>query len=143
MKAAGNTNRFAVGGFIAALVNQYWVAYHVTIAFAVLLVWEILLLPETQYPRASVVTFEQRQADTEARGEGLGNSSLNMKRTTQLPWLVRRVEFVRRSNLLMLLIELPKDPRRASPQAMGNSDNILQTLGLPKIGGIRMWIHFL
>ncbi|KAK4942497.1 hypothetical protein LTR10_017793 [Elasticomyces elasticus] len=75
-----------IGGFIAT-VNQYWVAYHVTIAFAFLLVWEILFLPETQYPRAEVVAFEQQRAGAEARGQRLENSSLLIKRTTQLPWL--------------------------------------------------------
>jgi len=80
----------AVGGFIAT-VNQYWVAYHVTIAFAVLLLWELASLPETQYPRARVVALEQQRAAAEARGDPLPDTALHLKRTTQLPWLVRQV----------------------------------------------------
>ncbi|OAG38106.1 hypothetical protein AYO21_07696 [Fonsecaea monophora] len=80
-----------VGGFIAT-VSQYWVAYHVTIAFAFLLVWEVLFLPETQYPRAYVVALEQQQAAATARGENLQNTVVDIKRTKQLPWLnIRKI----------------------------------------------------
>ncbi|KIY00945.1 uncharacterized protein Z520_03611 [Fonsecaea multimorphosa CBS 102226] len=80
-----------IGGFIAT-VNQYWVAYHVTIAFAFLLLWELLFLPETQYPRAHVVALELQQATAKARGETLQNTAVDIKRTKQLPWLnIRKI----------------------------------------------------
>ncbi len=79
-----------VGGFVAT-VAQYWVAYHVTIAFAFLLLWELLLLPETQYPRAYVVALELQQAAAEARGETVQSTAVDIKRTRHLPWLVRQV----------------------------------------------------
>ncbi|KIW11202.1 hypothetical protein PV08_10502 [Exophiala spinifera] len=77
-----------IGGFIAT-VDQYWVAYHVTMAFAFLLVWEVLFLPETQYPRSVVVEYERQHGASEIHD---GGSTLDMKRTKQLPWLnIRKI----------------------------------------------------
>lgn len=140
MNAAEGTDRLAVGGFIAT-VNQYWVAYHVTIAFAFLLVWEVLFLPETQYPRAEVVAHELRRAVAEAHGESVEDVNLTMKRTTQLPWLVRQPSLCVDADLLMLLTELPKDPRCTPPQTVGNADNVLQIMGIPKTCCQRVRIH--
>ncbi|EXJ77582.1 hypothetical protein A1O3_09809 [Capronia epimyces CBS 606.96] len=79
------------GGFLAS-VNQYWVAYHVTMAFALLFLLELFFLPETQYPRAKVVAFEQVQDQAVARGENAENMTLDIKRTRQLPWMnVRKI----------------------------------------------------
>lgn len=56
-------------------------------AFAFLLIWEVLFLPETQYPRAVVIEHEGQQGASEAHG---GGSTVDIKRTKQLPWLVRQ-----------------------------------------------------
>lgn len=61
-----------------ATKGQYWVAYHITILFAVLLVLEIVLIPETLYPRQAVINISK---DEDAQ-------ELPFKRTTQLPFLV-------------------------------------------------------
>jgi MFS family permease len=131
----------AVGGFIAT-VNQYWVAYHVTIAFAVLLLWELAFLPETQYPRAHVVALEQQQAAAEARGESWQGPALDIKRTKQLPWLVSQVSSARYHGMLTRLAEHPQNPGRPPSQTLGDADNILQAVGLPQVGRQRVWIHF-
>lgn len=43
-----------VGGF-TAIANQYWAAYLVVIAYGLLLLLEVFLLPETLYPRDRVL----------------------------------------------------------------------------------------
>lgn len=43
-----------MGGF-TAVANQYWAGYHVVIAYGLLLLIEILFLPETLYPRDLVI----------------------------------------------------------------------------------------
>ncbi|KAH8811011.1 putative MFS transporter [Xylogone sp. PMI_703] len=49
-----------LGGVFGGLLAdaEEWVAYHVTILFAILLVLQCLLLPETLYPRAAVIIAE-------------------------------------------------------------------------------------
>lgn len=60
--------------YFVALKGQYWVEYHVTILFAVLLLLEICLVPETLYPRAAVLD--------------LSEPGIPFKRTTELAFLV-------------------------------------------------------
>ncbi|KPI41790.1 putative transporter [Cyphellophora attinorum] len=64
-----------MGGVIGGLLAEsgQWVAYHVTILYAVLLLSQCLLLPETLYPRAVMVAAEVQH-----------NSLTNLKRTKQL-----------------------------------------------------------
>ncbi|RDW88316.1 MFS transporter-19 [Coleophoma cylindrospora] len=50
-----------IGGFIAT-ASQYWIAYHVTILFAFLLVLECFFLPETLYPRNLVLSTSSPDA---------------------------------------------------------------------------------
>ncbi|CAK7266068.1 hypothetical protein SEPCBS119000_001833 [Sporothrix epigloea] len=45
------------GGFLAS-INQYWVAYQVAIAYAVLLLLCVFVLPETLYPRKVMLQLE-------------------------------------------------------------------------------------
>ncbi|KAH8897595.1 MFS general substrate transporter [Thozetella sp. PMI_491] len=66
------------GGLIVT-VNQFWVPYHVAIAFAILLLLEIFLLPETLYPRDHMLEVESREDD---------GSREDVQRTRTLPFLV-------------------------------------------------------
>lgn len=68
---------YLVGGFIAT-VDQYWIAYHVTILFTVLLVLECFFLPETLYPRDLIIDSGRESNDGE----------FDMKRTKKLGYLV-------------------------------------------------------
>ena len=45
------------GGFLVS-INQYWVAYQVSIAYAVLLLLAVFALPETLYPRKPMLQLE-------------------------------------------------------------------------------------
>uniref|UniRef100_A0A093UNJ7 Putative transporter n=1 Tax=Talaromyces marneffei PM1 TaxID=1077442 RepID=A0A093UNJ7_TALMA len=56
---AGTVLGGVFGGLLAT--SGEWVAYHVTILFAVLLVVQCLFLPETLYPRAAVLLQESRK----------------------------------------------------------------------------------
>ena len=69
------------GGLVVA-VDQYWVAYHVTIAYAVLLVLTVFALPETLYPRQHMLEMEF--------GAGGAPSVAPLKRTRELPFIVCR-----------------------------------------------------
>jgi MFS family permease len=72
-----------IGGFLAT-VDQYWVAYHVTILFAALLVLQCVFMPETLYPRALVVS-------SEAAGNGEKSDGTDValpKRTKELGLIV-------------------------------------------------------
>lgn len=73
-----------IGGFMAT-VDVNWVAYHVTIAFAALLIAEIVLLPETLYPRELVVEAEREKAISDT---GIDEGVMGVKRTKQLGWVV-------------------------------------------------------
>jgi hypothetical protein len=64
-----------------------WIAYHVTILFAALLVAECLFLPETLFPRAFVLASETRSQRTHEGGVPGGIS--NIKRTKELGYIVR------------------------------------------------------
>lgn len=70
-----------MGGFLAS-VSQYWISYHVTILFVVLLVCECLFLPETHYPRAAMLEREGRGSQSEEM------EADDLKRTKQLGYLV-------------------------------------------------------
>ncbi|KAJ5807783.1 hypothetical protein N7474_009052 [Penicillium riverlandense] len=69
-----------VGGFLAS-VSQYWISYHVTILFVVLLVCECVFLPETHYPRAAMLEREAQGSQSEEM------ESDDLKRTKQLGYL--------------------------------------------------------
>ncbi|GAM33406.1 MFS transporter [Talaromyces pinophilus] len=56
---AGTVLGGVFGGLLAT--SGEWVAYHVTILFAVLLVVQFLFLPETLYPRAAVLLQESQK----------------------------------------------------------------------------------
>ncbi|OAA63394.1 major facilitator superfamily transporter [Niveomyces insectorum RCEF 264] len=84
------------GGLIVA-VNQFWVAYHVTIAFGVLLLLIIFVLPETHYPRKYMLRMEAE--GTLASVEGLPRTRtlpyFNLKKIPEVhhakfwtPWIV-------------------------------------------------------
>ncbi|CAK7215190.1 hypothetical protein SCUCBS95973_002397 [Sporothrix curviconia] len=66
------------GGFLVS-VDQYWVAYQVTMAYAVLLLLAVFVLPETLYPRRPMLQLELG-ADGSAAG------SAPSPRTRQLPF---------------------------------------------------------
>lgn len=70
-------NAHIVGGLLAT--SGEWVAYHVTILFAVQLLVQCFLLPETLYPREAVTTVESRGGSAE---------DLNITRSKQLGYLV-------------------------------------------------------
>lgn len=70
-------NESLVGGLLAT--SGEWVAYHVTILFAVQLLVQCFLLPETLYPREAVTTVESRGGRAE---------DLNISRSKQLGYLV-------------------------------------------------------
>ncbi|EXJ87000.1 hypothetical protein A1O3_03957 [Capronia epimyces CBS 606.96] len=102
-----------IGGFLA-LVDQYWVQYHVIILFAVLLVLEVVFLPETLYPRSYVLAHAHDEstavsaAQTSGDGEKAGNMigiGLNVKRTRQLGYLyVGKIPAVNHPNVWETLI---------------------------------------
>ncbi|KAL1860744.1 hypothetical protein VTK73DRAFT_7189 [Phialemonium thermophilum] len=72
------------GGLVVS-VDQYWVAYHVTIAYFVLLVFMIVALPETLYPREYMLELEL--------GANHAVSDKPLKRTRELPYLnFRKIE---------------------------------------------------
>ncbi|KAJ5366841.1 hypothetical protein N7541_000782 [Penicillium brevicompactum] len=64
------------GSFLATY-SQYWVEYHIVILLAILLIGQIAFLPETLYPRATIVSL----------GRDVDLASINIKRTSQLPFL--------------------------------------------------------
>jgi MFS family permease len=68
------------GGFLVS-VNQYWVAYQVTIAYAVLWLLTVFVLPETLYPRRQMLNIEFGPA---------GNDGVEAPspRTRKLPFFV-------------------------------------------------------
>lgn len=79
-----------IGGFVS-LVDQYWVAWLTAILFGVLLVAEILFLPETLYPRKLILS----RLPTTITEVGLGDDPektlakvpLDIKRTKNLPFV--------------------------------------------------------
>jgi hypothetical protein len=81
-----------VGAFVA-LKDQYWVAYHVTILFAALLLVECLFLKETLYPRALVLTGGDGLGSPTNEKSGTTNAPANVKRTSELGYLVRLYAF--------------------------------------------------
>ncbi|KXH52128.1 major facilitator superfamily transporter [Colletotrichum nymphaeae SA-01] len=94
-----------VGGMIGALVGGFvvdagilWVQYHVAIAYGVLLLLEISLLPETFYPRKSIsdcVLLDQEWA--------------NVKRTKNLMlWEVRQLQVGSKRRMFMTSIRFMK-----------------------------------
>jgi len=85
--SVGSIVATVTGGFLAS-VSQYWVAYHVVMLFAVLLVLQVVCLPETHYPRAAML---EAGAD---RGMGADQAffdGLGLKRTKQLGYMVSRI----------------------------------------------------
>ncbi|EED14835.1 MFS transporter, putative [Talaromyces stipitatus ATCC 10500] len=60
---AGTVLGGVFGGLLAT--SGEWVAYHVTILFAVLLAVQYLFLPETLYPRAAVLHQENQMMDAD------------------------------------------------------------------------------
>lgn len=79
-----------MGGFLAS-VSQYWISYHVTILFGVLLICECLFLPETHYPRAVVLEHEAECEGQEISMDTKYNAISDIKRTKSLGYLVRIV----------------------------------------------------
>jgi hypothetical protein len=77
-----------VGGFLAS-VSQYWISYHVTILFGILLVCECLFLPETHYPRAVVLEHEAGLEGRASSKELMQDAISDTKRTKELGYLVR------------------------------------------------------
>ncbi|KUJ21877.1 putative MFS transporter [Mollisia scopiformis] len=75
-----------VGGFLAT-VDQYWIAYHVTMLFAVLLVLELFFLPETLFPRTLVVSYEQNSDSQKISESAPAGSASSLKKTKQLGFL--------------------------------------------------------
>ena len=65
-----NAANVSVGGLLAE--SGQWVAYHVTILYSSLLLVQCVLLPETLYPRAIMVTAERQ------------GTVVDVKRTNQL-----------------------------------------------------------
>jgi hypothetical protein len=76
-------NDFVVGGLLAN--SGQWVAYHVTILYATLLLLQCVLLPETLYPRAAVLLAEARRSRPLDKSEV---DALGIRRTKQLGYVV-------------------------------------------------------
>jgi hypothetical protein len=95
-----------VGGFLAT-INQYWIAYHVTILFAALLVLECFFLPETLFPRALVLASEERHQNRDK--EVVDNKTFEAKRMKELGYVVRALTQIDVSWLTPFK-ELPKSP---------------------------------
>ncbi|KAJ5549110.1 MFS transporter [Penicillium frequentans] len=84
-----------VGGFLAS-VSQYWISYHVTILFGVLLICECLFLPETHYPRAVVLEYEAECEGQELSMDTKYDAISDIKRTKGLGYLhLRHIPGVR------------------------------------------------
>lgn len=79
-------NTSLVGAFIAT-VDQYWVAYHVTILFAALLVAQCLFLRETLYPRSRMLTTNRSHSPINEK-DGPITATIEVKRTKDLGYLV-------------------------------------------------------
>jgi len=82
-------------------------------AFAFLLVWEVLFLLETQYPRSVVVEYERQHGASEIHD---GGSTLDLKRTKQLPWLVRLIRTSPKSSTADDMQNIRKIPGVAHPK---------------------------
>ncbi|KJR89236.1 MFS transporter [Sporothrix schenckii 1099-18] len=81
------------GGFLVS-VNQYWVAYQVTMAYAVLWLLTVFVLPETLYPRRQMLRIEFGAAGgVGGVDDGVSNSvEAPAPRTRKLPFFnVRRI----------------------------------------------------
>lgn len=72
-----------VGGFIT-LTDQYWVAYQVVIMFVVLLILVVCFLPETLYPRNTMI----EKGAGALSAEKVDLSTIDLKRTRQLGFIV-------------------------------------------------------
>lgn len=68
-------------------MSQYWIAYHVTILFGVLLVLECVWLPETLFPRSLVVASEQGNIPGKDEGVSFNVSAASIKKTRDLGFL--------------------------------------------------------
>lgn len=87
--SVGSIVATVTGGFLAT-VSQYWVAYHVVILFAVLLVLEVFFLPETLYCRDVIVQAELNSdipADGAVGTDQAFFDDLGLKRTKQLGYI--------------------------------------------------------
>ena len=78
-----NTAKIVVGGFIT-LADQYWIAYQVVIMFVVLLILIVCFLPETLYPRSTMI----EKGAGALSAEKVDLSTVDLKRTRQLPFIV-------------------------------------------------------
>lgn len=91
--SVGSIVATVTGGFLAT-VNQYWIAYHVVILFAVLLAMEVFFLPETLYPRQAIIDAELSSITAAELDVGTNQAffeNLGLKRTKQLGYLVSDV----------------------------------------------------
>lgn len=70
-----------------ATVDQYWVAYHVTILFSALLLLQCLFLKETLYPRSLLLSNTAPSTPTNDT-DGQIKTELEVKRTNQLGYFV-------------------------------------------------------
>jgi hypothetical protein len=124
------TITFLVGGFIAT-VDQYWIAYHVTILFAALLVVECFFLPETLYPRQKVVASElARTSNTEKSEEASIHPEIDIKRTKELGYFVSKHISKVKYNA-NCYAELWKDPRRQAPKTMAYHPSGSEDMDIP------------
>lgn len=80
-----------IGGFIS-LVDQYWVAWLTAILFGILLVAEVLFLPETLYPRKFIMSRLPTTAADVGSGHDpekkiVGAPLEDIRRTKNLPFI--------------------------------------------------------
>ena len=80
-----------VGAFVATK-DQFWVAYHVTILFAFLLVLQVCFLPETLYPRALFLSKIDTSTSEKDGSVISGTDVIDIKRTKMLGYFVSCVK---------------------------------------------------
>lgn len=79
-----------VGGFVT-LLGQQWVQWVTAILLGVLLVIELLFLPETLYPRRLMLSQNWRQMVSPGRSNSMdsdGAARVDIPRTKRLPFLM-------------------------------------------------------
>ncbi|TVY29260.1 putative transporter [Lachnellula hyalina] len=102
-----------IGGVIGGLLatSGEWVAYHVTILFAVLFLTQCFFLPETLYPREAVILSESGQLQSRPLDipKTLQLGYLNVKKVPGVPhpkpWMTT-VQFIRLFNYPTIVISV-------------------------------------
>jgi len=103
-----------VGGFIT-LADQFWIAYQVVIMFSVLLIFIVAFLPETLYPRGTMLSLGAGAL----AAEKVNLNTITIKRTRQLPFVVDL-----RCNEILTALELSSRAGGIPSKAMAYSGSL-------------------